>query len=229
MLSFHITLLSLLIAGCASVRQSTKTEKTYKMEMLMTVNGLEGNGLMVVDSKQSYDIELESKGKFDLFTLTSCGREETQEEAWSGSIFANKKKAKLKYYPTEQIERKPGCILHFGAYEKIKGRHTWGLVDFRNMENPIESVIVCNGQTVNSIGGVSVCQSREDLIQKIFFGKKMVVAPDEGCKIGQQSGFYWEFPIRKGICVYRFQELEGDKEHRLTTYGYDSIIIQEID
>ena len=87
------------------------------------------------------------------------------------------------------------------------------------------ATILCNGITKKT-GGVSVCQSRNELIQQIEFKETVVLSPDSDCDFGQNEGKKFKYNIKKGRCVYVFKNKTKDEFHRHTTIGYESILIR---
>ena len=81
-----------------------------------------------------------------------------------------------------------------------------------------------NGQTYIS-NGVSVCQSKEGLFQKIKFNTPVKTATNADCNI-KGEGTEFEFKIKKDYCVTLFKELNSGKLHKLTTVGYENILIR---
>jgi len=201
--------------------------------MILNIDGHEVEGVLVVPQKEVNEFHVEARGNLDLLTFTTCHREETAESAWNvserrGWLFKRKidkkREVKISYKATE-IEKSGGCPVFIGGYEKKEGRHSWAFVDFETDEAKLPAKIFCNGSEYNA-GGVSACQSKMGLIQAIKFAEDVSVMPDADCSIGLTSGNYFEFPIKKGQCVYAFISASG-KIHRLTTIGYEKILIRE--
>jgi hypothetical protein len=214
--------------------QTVEAEVFYKRDMILEVNGVKGEGVVVAPLSSSIPFYVVARGDLDLFTFTSCHREETAENAGNvtesqGSwIFkrtiTKKREVKLTFSPTE-IENVGGCPILLGGYEQEKGRHSWGFVDFETPDAALPASVSCNGVTTKS-KGVSICQARAGLIQSIRFASQVKVSPDAGCEIGATESDYFEFSIPKGQCVFAFMESTG-RIHRLTTLGYEQILIRK--
>lgn len=205
--------------------------------MLLEVNGVSGEGVLVVPKADSYYFEVEARGDLDLFILTSCNRDWIKEKGWHVSYkkrflgwgkrkIEDKRKVEFFYTPDE-IEKNGTCPVWLGGFEESKGRHSWGFVDFKSDTETLDAKVFCNGETLNE-KGVSICQSRKGLIQGIRFETEVVVAPDPECDLGSNRGTYFEFPISRGECTYIFRTIKKPREeHRLTTIGYENILIRE--
>jgi hypothetical protein len=206
--------------------------------MIIEVNGLVGEGVLVVPKSRKYDFEVEARGDLDLFVLTSCNRDWTKESAWNVTIekkgflgwgtrkIKDKRKVEFSYLP-DKLEREGTCPVWLGGFEQQKGRHSWGFIDFKSESETLPATIYCNGETLHEVG-VSVCQARNGLVQGIEFETEVVVAPDDSCSIGKSRGTYFEFPIRKGECTYVFRTIKKPRQdHRFTTIGYQKILIRE--
>lgn len=226
-----------LLAGLVSCASEEKTptlnpDTVYKRDMVLSVNGIKGDGVLVVPQKDVHKMHIIAQGDLDLFTFTTCHREESTENASNVTTRAGlfrrtiekKREIDLEYTPTI-IERSGGCPVYVGGYEQEKGRHSWGLIDFETDDAKLPATLSCNGATVES-NGVSICQSRNGLIQAIRFKSSVRVSPEPECDLGKTAGDYFEFSIKKGQCVYAF--MDADKKiHRLTTIGYELIPIRK--
>lgn len=226
----------LALAGACTPNEQTPTitsEVFYKRDMILEVGGVRGEGAIVVPLKSVVPFYVTARGDLNLFTLTTCHREETAEDAGNvtertGWLFkrtiTKKREVKFDFKPT-LIESQGGCPIQLGGYEEQKGRHSWGLVDFETPEATLPAILECNGQVV-SAKGVSVCQSRVGLIQSIKFSVPVKVSPDAECGLGKTEGDVFEFPIPRGQCVFAFMSAD-QKIHRLTTLGYEQVLIRK--
>jgi hypothetical protein len=225
---FAITLLASFGISCGSINQSVNPDVFYKRDMLIEINDLKAQGTLVVPKSKDYWFEIEARGKLDLFTLQSCHREITREKAGEGGIFGNAKKVQLGYTQVPGLEDQGGCQVQLGGYEREKGRNSWALIDFETDDAKLPARLKCNGSTIQS-SGVSICQSRAGLIQEIYFAVDTIANPPEGCEIPRPADLKtYRFTMPKGQCVLNFMEKGGDhREHRLTTLGYEGILIRE--
>lgn len=223
-----ILLLLFLCVACTSVQQKLDPKVHYPKDMALNINGHQGVGTIVVPWAQLYKFQVTARGKLDLGTYSTCHREWYQESAWDDSDwFDDEHKMKFTFMPNA-VER-GYCPMQLGGYEKKKGRHSWALVDFEDGSATLPAQVHCNGNTYNS-RGVTVCQSRAGLLQKIIFPVEVLTSPDKECPITKnKDGKEFEINLTRGECVYMFLEKDekSNRIHRLTTYGYDEVILRE--
>ena len=195
--------------------------------MSIESNGRKGVGAIVLPYSAEYNIKIASPGKLDLFTLTTCHREHIKESAGRTGFFGGGgKEVEYVFTPVEGIERgEYACPIQLGGYEQKKGRHAWGFIDFESPSLELTALIKCNGWTRHS-RGVSVCQSREGLIQYIEFnGQTLAASSCASTTSDDRKVFRYKAP--KGECVIRFKDLLLGDEHRHTVIGYEGILIRE--
>jgi len=203
--------------------------------MVITHNNKVYEGVAILPQEEKSEILIEAKGSLDLFTMRTCHREWTKEKAWNVESYKrrlfwkrkikHKNKINLTYIPTE-LEM-GYCPMELGGFEIQGGRHSWALIDFRTEEETLEAEIMCNGDQYKSLG-VSICQSRKGLVQVIKFNEQVEVHPTNSCDLGKNKGKVFEYITNRGECVYAFRGIISKKIHRLTTLGYEKILIREI-
>ncbi|AHZ84633.1 hypothetical protein Bb109J_c1943 [Bdellovibrio bacteriovorus] len=222
----HIfSLIVLLLGGCAAAEQKLSPVVLYQKDIGLEINGEKFVGVGVPRLASEYQIKIKAKGKIDLLTITSCHREEKFEEPSSG-WFSSGKSFTYTYKPVVGIEDQRDCLLDIGASEKIGGRHSWGAIDFQTSSERLPATISCNGSHTSPIG-TSICQARAGLRQKIVFKEPVIVIPDtEVCSVMSAADrMEFSFIMAPGECTYYFGTREG-KYHKLTTFGYESILIR---
>jgi hypothetical protein len=238
-----LILVSAFIASCSSVPQPFEPESfkkgLYRKDMRVEANGYKGHGFVVAPKADKYNLRINAMGKLDLFTMTSCHREITQEDAgYKGRFLGfgrNNKLARAEYVPAKGIEDNGSCPLEFGGYEKKRGRHSWGFLIPEHEGVSLPSVVRCNGRDTQ-YRGVSACQSRAGLIQRIEFPGEMVYQVPKEYK-DQETCQYehikvidkkiFEYKMPKGECMLYFQEVADPgriSEHY--DYGYTKIMIE---
>lgn len=240
----NIILLGALMAltACASQaveNQELKTNKFYKRDMIVTINGTTFEGVAVAPMASKYDFHVEARGDLDMFLMTSCHKEEQKEKGWnvkkkvrSGLFGWGSKKIDLKRevkfsYIQNSLEKDGDCTLELGGYENRKGRHSWAFIDFESEKYRLPAKMNCNGRTIKS-KGTSVCQSRNGLIQDIEFPEDVIVADNNKCGIVAKKARRFEFPIPLGKCTAIFaSKTLPTKFHKLTLLGYESLLIRE--
>lgn len=217
-----------LLIGCGSPvlkndPQSRSLDDFYKRDLEVCFEGTCGEGVLVVPKKTSYKFKIKSKGALDLFTFSTCHREETAE-AVGGGWFGSSKSMDGTYIPMQGIETE-FCPAYIGGYDK-KGMHSWGFIDFETDEAKLPATVFCNGNRIKS-GGVSVCQSKAGLLQEIRFEVPVSVEFDSvKCKFPKpEDSKIFRFEMPSGECSVAFFS-EDNNVHRLTLIGYQKIMIR---
>lgn len=201
-----------LIASCAS-NQLMDPTKLYKKEVDFTINDQKAKGMYAQSKSPAYRIVFELH-KEAVVKITTCHREETFREVG--------KRLEYLYRPVEGLENVGYCPLLLGAFDR-DGAHSWGMIDFQDTET-LSATVGCSGSSYKTVG-VSVCQSKAGLIQTIKFEKPVKVFSTEACaKAETQDQKRFTIEVSRDVCLYLFSD--GDKEHRLTLFGYDEVYIK---
>jgi len=214
--------------------QRFKKRKNRKYKY--TKEGIKFCGVGVLPFLDKYILTVKSHAKINFFTMRSCHEELTSENPNKG-IFKKKDTYQLTYEPT--IEKGRACPLFFGAYSR-KDKFGTGFITFENPKYQLEATLYCNGNT-KYYKGVSVCQSREGLIQKITFKEPVIISkPTNGpssrpegmgncpaleLSTDKKSVKLFKMPPRE--CLYYFGGVISGKKHKLFTIGYEGIILKE--
>lgn len=205
----------------ACVTQPVDVNALYRKDLRMQIDRTWGNaaadftGMGVLDKKPSYNFNFYFSHKPSKFTLTTCHREIVWANPGNG--------VKYTYTPEPLIEQDGYCPIEVGAFDD-QGRHAWGMIDFRNSES-LPATMYCNGEVKKEIG-VSLCQTKAKLVQRISFEEKVSAVASEGCPAGSLSDDKKSFmlPVGQGKCLYLFK---GKSDfHRLITFGYDDVILR---
>lgn len=219
-----VILIAMMFEGCStSVLPEAKPNIFYRLDLEIEWNKQRFKGYVVLPKRPAYELRFRSPGKMDVFTYKTCSREEIKEEA----EFRGNPRHAVVYYKPNEIEAKGGCPAEIGAYERIKGRHSWGMIDFEDDSAKLPAQLIC-GDIKYSYNGVSICQQREGLLQLIRFQHEVAVRPTKGCELESGNrGKEFEFNIKRGFCIYAFMSIKPPhKVHRLTTYGYEKILLR---
>lgn len=188
-------------------------------------------GASVLPYAESYEFEVQGYGKLDFFSLTTCHEEVTTERPDKG-IFKKNGKTKVRYVPT--LEKRLKCPLFISAYNK-RQRHAWGVMVFETPDYKLNARVYCNGH-VSKTNGVSICQSRAGLIQRIEFDEPVKpVAPVSGAAdrakacpvIANDGDTFIQYPIPERECIYGFIGKRSGEVHQHYSIGYEEIIIRE--
>jgi len=218
------------LTSCASIPAAQKLDQNifYKRDMLITVDGISREGVLVAPAASRHSFDVSAKGKLDLFTFETCHREETREKAGQGGLFSDKRRVQFSYIPSPGIETEGACPVKLGGYEQSGGRHSWAMIDFESADATLPARVKCNGENYSS-RGVTICQSRVGLIQEIIFPAEVIVNPDPACPMERPKDLKaYRFSMPPRECVFNFMEkAEPHREHRLTTVGYDGILVRE--
>lgn len=207
------TTVLLAMGSCALV--SVDPDKTYRKDLAFAVNGAKAIGTHVVNAKASrYNIKFELPTKPFLVKITSCHREVILQDPGSSFEYA--------YLPVPGLEDVGLCYLDITSYSS-SGLVQWGSIDF-SLEKGLNALVGCNGEHALT-NGATYCQSRHNLIQTLAFAHSVKHRVSQGCpapEVTDNDRFY-KIPLAKGTCLYVFSD--GSADHRLTTYGYDEVLI----
>lgn len=209
----------LFIAGCGTgPLQQLNAELFYKRDMQVCMDGSCAEGVLVVPQGARHDFEVTARADMALYTFDSCHRE----------VAIEKMPRTVKgYFTPRGIESRDPCTVEFGGFDAKGGRHSWAFVDFQSAAMALPYLLQCNGEDVQS-AGVGICQSRSGMIQRVEFGMPVVAVPQPGCpELAQNGPSAFEFKIPTGQCSYVFEELHGARRARLTTLGYESVLIRQ--
>ena len=218
-LGFTALVITVFFASCATPTQVVNPNIFYRRDIQLEVNSESGNGVLVAIPAPKYVIKGFSYGKLDLVTLTTCHREVVLED--QGDRF------EYSFTPMPGIEDVGACGMQLGGYDKKNGRHSWGKIEFKGPDATLEAKLTCNG--VRSIvSGTSICQGLHGTEQWIEFSRPVQSAPDFGIGCGMpksKDDKKFVFQLNKHECIFAF--VDADKKvHRLTTIGYEAILLK---
>lgn len=230
-----LTLLLLFMSGCSSIPQKLDPDKFYKRDLPFCVSDIGCyEGTAVIPKKDFYAFEVAPKGdaSVDMLVLDSCHREFTKEGSektvlgFFGKIFGKKKEGyQIQYMPIPGIEDDGDCTIRINTFEKDKGRHAWAVIRSQHEKYQLPATIYCNGEVRNEYG-VSLCQSKAGLTQKIEFPEKVQIITDEKCELPKKSpsgGYEWK--ITHGECGYTVRG-ESGRIHDLLTIGFEGLLVR---
>ena len=151
----------ILMSSCSTQGGTFPVTTNFKKTLSMVVNGTAGKGVLVVNKAPVYEIDITLDDRAELIKLTTCHREIIVER---GS-FKSKISHKVSFRIQAGIENEGFCTINIGAFD-LQGQHAWGLVEIKNETLPATQF--CNGEA-RRWDGVSICQARKGLIQRIQF------------------------------------------------------------
>lgn len=209
-----------IFTGCSTVQQELDPKVYYQNTLEVEVNGTKYQGWGVIPKAKEYKVRIKrNRGKkLSFFKVSSCHREFSSYDEgsrWEG-----------RFEIQEGIEDTGSCLWRVEAFDK-KGKHEFGLFDIQTESEELIGVLKCNGEIYANT--VTMCESRQDLVQSIHFDRSVKMASniEARCKLDAPTKFKsLKFKLRNRECVYAFISDEG-KLHRLTTVGYESILIGE--
>jgi len=228
-----LIVLSFFFIGCGSVPTTPETsgggvvhdQTVYKRDMEVCFGNTCSEGVLVVPRATVYKFSVKAKGDLDLFTFSTCHREEVAEDAGSGGWFGSGEKYSGTYTPIKGLEDIYACPAYVGGYNK-ENENSWAFIDFETPEAKLPATLNCNGK-VTKANGVSVCQSKAGLIQQIEFQVPVTIEFEAAkCKMPKpQDDKVWQFEMPVGECVFAFFSEDG-QVHRMTLLGYQKILIR---
>ena len=203
--------------------QGPQTNVVYMYDLKGTVNNTAFDGVGVIPYAGVYDMKIESKVDVDLLEINSCGRNFHQESAIVAGWFKPRRAYEYIFQPDPAIENYGTCLVRFRAYNKAQGQNAWAIIDFETPDAALPAAIFCNGENSQS-NGVSICQSKAGVIQRVSFDVKVKQASanlDPRCRMTSVDGHVWEYSMPTGECVSVFMEVGGQHRlHRHTTVAY---------
>lgn len=220
--SLWITALATFATGCATVTENLSDSVAYKRTIHLSVNGYYTDGMIVLPKAASYHIEGSSPGGFDYLLISSCHREYDAEK--QGDTFS------FDYPPTPGIEDNRACPLHIHGFEKIKGRHSFGFIDFENDRDRLPAESDCDGNH-KTWTGVGNCQGPVGAFQRVVFPTEVYSASARAeCKIAEPVDLKtYLFKVPLGECVIEFEErATPHRTFRLNTYGYQETVVEDL-
>lgn len=212
-----LRLLSILsLFSCINEISNIPDGTHFRKELEMEVNGITGVGTMVVPASIKYTIKIKMDERSERIKLSTCHRDyDIKKSGWTG-----RKNHVFEFFPATDIENEGYCPIFIAAFD-LQGQHAWGMVEIKN--RGLIAHLYCNGSSFKKTG-VSLCQSREGLLQRISFLENVDFASDDkSCEIMTQNKKVFDIPLRSGICVYVFRNRKQKKIHRLTTFGYNKV------
>ena len=211
-----------LFYGCTTLGQSTlalNPNAVIKKTMALSVNGKAGIGFISVPMADTYRLDLDFPAKPEIVKIATCHREIIIEKPTTKTFFVGSIKG---------LENDGLCQIHVDALD-LGGVNSSAIIEIENEK--LDGAVICNGESRHVLG-VSVCQGKVGLTQRILFFEPVEfekMAPDCADMIPMaQLGFGYDFDISKGYCTYLFHGKKSDTFHRLSTYGYDDIFLNSI-
>ena len=203
----------------------------YKNNMCFDYDGKKFCGVGVVEETDRMRLKITTGNKIDKFVLTTCHREISTDEPDKG-LFRKNGVVRVNIRPT--LEFGKACPYYFGAFGK-RGKHSWGIVYVRDLSYDLEARVYCNGGMRDAFGAF-ICESRQNLIQKLVFKEPIALArPTNGpaqrksdcpeLKLSEdKKTLEYKTPNRE--CLYGIIGLKSLKAFQLFTVGYEQLTVE---
>lgn len=212
------------------VRSWTRNKIRRVFERRDRTQIIEFCGVGVLPSDDRYNIKISHNSKLDFFAMNTCHREVTTESPDRG-IFKKDGVHYINYQPTLELGR--ACPLYVAVYNR-EGKHGWGIIAFENEKFKMPSKVSCNGDVID-FNGVSICESRHGLLNKIEFDEEVIAAKpvngpverdDECPSLPSKDGKTFEFTMPKRECLYGFIGKKSKQWHQFYTIGYEQLVVR---
>lgn len=211
---------SLFILSCSPnplIRQDLKIERRYKRDIGLSVNSLNGVGVLVAPKDRFYTIKVKATDKMDALLIQTCHREILIENLSKDYQFA--------YFQSEGVEDVGSCPMFISSITKDRERIALGMVDFFSGQD-LKATLNCSGETIQS-QGVSICQAPATLWQEITFEENVkYIEPDGKCLTQIKSdGKKIKYRMPNADCVIVFKG-ESGKLHKANLIGFDDYVLR---
>jgi hypothetical protein len=206
-----------------------RVPKVFKRDKIYQEIEICGSGVLPFDD--SYNVRVNHSANMNFFAMNTCHREITTENPDRG-FFKKDGQYFVDYKPT--MESGKACPLFVATYNR-EGKHGWGVLAFEHPRFKMKSKMQCNGDELE-FNGVSLCESKLGLLQKIEFPEEVVSAEPvngsaerkEPCpKLSSSDNKTFEFIMPPRECIYGFVGKTSKQLHKLYTIGYEELIVRE--
>lgn len=193
---------------------------TYRKDITIVESDKFYEGVTTLEQKPQYNIQFQSQGFIDLLTIETCH----QYKTYGKEKILKRKYLNIEYSPTMIEKEKVACPMFISSYEKDKGRHSFGIIEFKRDQYKMKFILECDGNRTSD-KGVGICQSKLGTTQRISFDSEIKIIASDRCKDGiKQTGNIFDIKIKKDICIFTFKNTTGEFA-RLTTFGFESALI----
>jgi hypothetical protein len=177
------------------------------------------DGVATLEQKPSYNLQFQSEGFIDLLTIETCH----QYKTYTKEKILKRKYLDVEYSPTPIEKEKVACPMFISSYEKDKGRHSFGIIEFKRDQYKLKFVLECDGTKISD-KGIALCQSKIGTTQRISFDSNTKFVTSERCKDAiKPLDNSFDVKIKKDLCVFTFKN--NNEFARLTTFGFESVLV----
>jgi hypothetical protein len=229
------------LSGCATPGLQTQlsSNEVYKLNLASTVNSyyFEGYGVVPSSPSKSYEIKITSATDIDAIIINTCAREEVIESALQISRFGKwleRKKTLALVYTPNDLESTGLCLMQVGTFNRNEAdANASAIFDFEDATATLPGLSVCNGDNVSGTHGVTFCETRAGLMQRVSFPVPVIAATTNvsaDCKVDQEASSdktAYDFRTPRDLCVFRYSELTSPfRQHRHVSRGYTKVKIR---
>jgi hypothetical protein len=214
------------VVGCSSNPKQEMPEAytSYRAEMAFDVgNNKLYRGLIVLNSAADITFKVLSPIRLDRLEVSTCGRHEVYRDVDKTKPWFGESKSGFeftyRYIPTEE-ESKGACPLMFQAFSKDQQK-AWGMMFFKQDQN-LAANMDCNGEK-KEFSGISACQTKAGLEQKIRFAVPVIFESTSQCVIQSDDQMSFLVRSRGDFCKASFSD--GAEFHDMILHGYKFVII----
>lgn len=229
---FLLILLTSLSACGSYVKPAFKLDPYvyYRNDLCVSLRGgPEACGVATFPNRSIYEIQVHVSTDTVLLSLRSCHEETTYVP----------KRRTTTFYRHRPLDPIIACPIFITAYDKFNN-HKTAFITFENFKYKLKATWKCNGE-VKDVKGVSVCQAREGLLQRVYFNEQVEIGePVNGPATRLQETepceeitTTWDkkstklFTMSPRECIYPVIGIKSGEMHQLYTVGYEAFIVRK--
>jgi len=218
----------LVVVGCAAVPTGQDPKIKWKLDAQLMVNDVMFSGVGVVKRAPEYRIEIYPRTKIDMAFVTTCHRDREIHATEIKKFLGSERQFIYTYKPRGEGLEDIDCPIMFNVLDKENVTSLRGMIDFEHPNYELDAVIDCDGTQIEG-RGVSICQGKRGLMQRITFEENVRVLDPPKCGITEPVGSVFYFKPTVGECPVVFQSLEPPHVfHVMTIIGYESTFTEEM-
>ena len=201
----------------------------YKNDICFEFENKKFCGVGVIPSKNIIKLKINTKNNIENLMMTTCHREISTKDPDKGLLGRNGV-VKLTLRPTIEIQ-KSVCPFYFASFAR-DGKHAWGMLVVKDPRYRLNATSLCNGDFKKE-SGVSICESKQGLIQRIVFNEPIVmITPTNGVAQRKEpcpkldlsnNDRTIEYKTPNRDCVYGIIGKESKEMFILYTIGYEQV------
>ena len=221
--------ISTLISCATTPNQTLSPAVYYKNDICFWHLGEKFCGVGVIPESEEMYLTLDTHNDIRTLMMTTCHREVDTNDPDKG---LRRKNGIVTVEITPTLEKGRACPYYFAAFND-KGKHAWGTIAIKSDKYSLKAIHECNGKTLD-VEGVSICQSKEGLIERITFEEDVLITKpingpaerEEDCPVLNVNGNVVEYVNPNRECLYGFIGKSSKKMFQLYTIGYEEIVVR---